>query len=304
MIKSIIRKLFFYENYVVGYRFLKNSEEPVGIRNPSYDIINPSGTQWYADPFPFIHNEKHYIFVEMYSIWEQKANLGVFCIEEGGKPRKILSESFHLSYPNVFEWDGDIYMLPETHNAKQLRLYKCIDFPYKWKLEKVLLNNVDYADTSFLFDEKDIWVETMEDKGNRNYANKLFKLDMKEKRIINIKPTHNNWIDKRPAGNFFKVNNEWFHALQECSKAYGEYMHVAKVNVFNEQEFDEKVDRILQVTDYSLNSSIPFIYTHTLNRCSNFEVIDLLYRKFSLIKPLACFWRYCSRIVHKLNPIY
>lgn len=299
MFKPILKKLFYYENYVVAYRFLDSRKDDIGIKFPSYDIINPSGTSWYADPFPFIYHGKHYIFVEIYSIWDSKATLGVFCIEDGGKPKRILDEPFHLSYPNVFEWEGEIYMIPETHNAKQLRLYKCSHFPYNWELDRILLDNVDYADTSLMFEEDAIWVETMEDRGNQNYSNKLFKLDMHNKQIIEISPIHNNWINKRPAGNFFKVNNVWFHALQECSNAYGEYMHIAKVYNFNEREFIEKRYRSIHVKDYSLKSSIPFIYTHTLNRCKNLEVIDLLYHKFSLLKPFACLWRYYLRMIGK-----
>lgn len=288
---SILKKLFYYENYVVGYRFLERGKDDIGIKHPAYDIINPSGTSWYADPFPFIYHGKHYIFVEMYSIWDTKATLGVFCIEDGGKPKRILDEPFHLSYPNVFEWEGEIYMIPETHNAKQLRLYKCSHFPYNWELDRILLDNVDYADTSLMFEEDAIWVETMEDREQRNYSNKFFKLDMNKKCITELHPEELHFIDKRPAGNFFKVGNEWYHALQECSQTYGEYMHIARVTNFNDNKIVENEIRTLKTSDYSVNSNIQFIRTHTLNRYNNFEVIDLLYFKFSLFKPIASLWR-------------
>lgn len=291
MSNLILKKLFYHENYVVAYRFLNREKDTIGIKFPSYDIINPSGTSWYADPFPFIYQGKHYIFVEMYSIWDTKAKLGVYCIEDKGSPKTILDEPFHLSYPNVFEWAGEIYMIPETHNANQLRLYRCSHFPYNWELDRILLDNVDYADTSLMFEENAIWVETMEDRGQHNYSNRFFKLDMHKKCISEIHPIDLHFIDKRPAGNFFKVGNEWYHALQECSQTYGEYMHVARVSTFNDDVFREERCCTLTVSDFNIHSTLPFIRTHTLNRCKTLETIDLLYYKFSLFKPLARIWR-------------
>ena len=32
-------------------------------------------------------------------------------------------------------------MCPETHEAKDIRLYKCVDFPLKWKFAKTLIKN-------------------------------------------------------------------------------------------------------------------------------------------------------------------
>lgn len=62
--------------------------------------------------------------------------LGCLCLSDGDTCfKEVLNENFHLSYPNVFEYDGSIYMLPETFESNQLRLYKCVSFPYKWELD-------------------------------------------------------------------------------------------------------------------------------------------------------------------------
>ena len=163
-------------------------------------------------------------------------------------------------------------MIPETHNAKQLRLYICVEFPHKWELDTILLDQVDFADTSLMFAGADIWVETMEDQGKCQYTNRLFKLNMANKVISEVQPRIKNWINKRPAGNFFLIGDEWYHALQECAHVYGEYMHISKVSTFNDYTFNETEIRLLKVSDYSINSTLPFIYTHTLNRCRNFKL--------------------------------
>ena len=67
-----------------------------------------------------------------------------------------MEEDFHLSYPFTFSDNLDIYMIPESVQAKQIRLYKCIDFPKKWELHKVLMDDVRAADTSVI-KVNDIW---------------------------------------------------------------------------------------------------------------------------------------------------
>ena len=46
--------------------------------------------------------------------------------------RIVLTESFHLSYPYVFKYDGIYYMIPETYHANSIRVYQATNFPYDW----------------------------------------------------------------------------------------------------------------------------------------------------------------------------
>ena len=71
-----------------------------------------------------------------------------------------LEDDFHLSYPFVFECDGDLFMCPETHARKDIRLYRCREFPLKWELEIILMNNVDAADTSIFKKDGKWWMFT------------------------------------------------------------------------------------------------------------------------------------------------
>ena len=44
----------------------------------------------------------------------------------------MLAEPFHLSYPYVFAWRGEYYMVPECHAAGAVRLYRAAEFPTRW----------------------------------------------------------------------------------------------------------------------------------------------------------------------------
>lgn len=292
MFKKIIKKCFFYESYAVAYRFLNTVELAPNAEVAPYTVIIPRGLYWCADPFPFEYQNRHYIFVEYYNLWKTKADLACYCLEEGGKLKIILKENFHLSYPNIFAFEDQIYMIPETHSVKQLRLYKAKVFPDQWEMDTVLLNNIDLADASFFFaeDEQYIYIEAMEDR-NGSYSNRFFRLDMQNKEVREIQQSTLSFVDKRPAGNFFYTKEGIYHALQECSQLYGEYMHICKVDSFNKGELKEHIEKRFTADMYTFeNTKNIYSRTHTLNRSRNLEVIDVLNIRFSLLLVCAKIW--------------
>jgi hypothetical protein len=62
----------------------------------------------------------------------------------------VLREPFHLSYPHVFEWEGQTYMTPE--NAHGVRLYRCARFPTVWTYAGDLLS-IEGADPTLFWYE-------------------------------------------------------------------------------------------------------------------------------------------------------
>ncbi|MDD3925216.1 MAG: hypothetical protein PHT33_00990 [bacterium] len=88
-----------------------------------------------ADPFAVRRDDGWYLFFEVVNADNGRGCIGYACSSDGSDwryGRIILNEPFHLSYPYVFEWDGAYYMLPESHAANSLRLYKAMDFPERW----------------------------------------------------------------------------------------------------------------------------------------------------------------------------
>ena len=291
------KRLLWVDSYAVAYRFLPSRELPLGKCKPGYRLLKPGWNYWCADPFPFHHDGEWYIFVEIFYLHHSKACLGYYKLSAPEKVYVILDEPFHLSYPNVFAWDKEIYMIPETHNAKELRLYRATKFPDCWELDTVLLRDIDLADTSLYFHDGCLMMETMEDVyGNaRVYRNRLYQLDMQNRVVQEIPTGHSQYIDRRPAGNFFRVGNEVYHALQNCDRCYGEYMHIAKVSSFTNEGLQEKEMMQIKVADLPIRSHLSFTCTHTLNRYKELEVVDVLYERFSPLKPFMKIWHMLAR---------
>ncbi|MDB2469164.1 hypothetical protein N9X39_03730 [Alphaproteobacteria bacterium] len=124
-------------------------------------IKNPPG-RFFADPFLYRVNGKSYCFLEDYEFSKKKGRISVLELTpEGDRYIGVaIEETFHLSYPFVFESEGDLFMCPESHENRDIRLYKCVDFPLKWELTKVLMSDIDAADTSLLKNNGEWWLLT------------------------------------------------------------------------------------------------------------------------------------------------
>lgn len=79
----------------------------------------------------------------------------------------VLDEPYHISYPHVFEWEGQYYMIPETRAAGQVRLYRAAPFPERWELARVLLEGA-YADATPLHWQGRWWLFAERSTGRRN----------------------------------------------------------------------------------------------------------------------------------------
>ena len=66
----------------------------------------------------------------------------------------VLREPFHLSYPYVFQWNSDFYMVAETLGANAVRLYRAGKFPSEWTCVKDILPGAQADPSIFFFDQR------------------------------------------------------------------------------------------------------------------------------------------------------
>lgn len=114
-----------------------------------------------ADPFLFNRKGKWYMFMEVLNKKRKLGEIGLAVSDDGLKwnyKSIVLRESFHVSYPYIFEHQKEVWMIPETGMDNCVRLYRAIDFPINWKLEKKLLEGKYYKDASVFFHEETWWM--------------------------------------------------------------------------------------------------------------------------------------------------
>lgn len=135
----------------------------------------PRGRYW-ADPFVCTRDGRTWCFIEDYVCKAGKGRISVLEID-GTKAIErgvALEEPFHLSFPFVFEYRGALYMCPESAQRRQIRLYRCAEFPLRWELEKVLMDGVSAADT-LLFERGGRWwmLTSIDESGTGDHASEL-----------------------------------------------------------------------------------------------------------------------------------
>ena len=218
----------------VGYGF---SENPLQI--PSIDseniisyvsvdsLLNKKGN-YIADPFFIKEGDSFYLFVELKG--KENADIALFTSRNGIDYRYkgvVLDESFHLSYPQVFKYREEFYMLPETKQAGNVLLYKAEEFPFKWKIDDTLIKDVYLKDPSILLSAEMNLIVTVDDHMNQLvYESDSLKGDWrKSHRFIGKKGN-----ETRPGGRFFKYENHWYLPLQDRTYGYGSGISLYQLN--------------------------------------------------------------------------
>lgn len=88
-----------------------------------------------ADPFGLWRDGRLHVFLETYDYRDRVGAIEVLVFDAALRlldRRPALREPWHLSYPFVFEADGETWMLPEAFKSGRLTLYRAADFPTRW----------------------------------------------------------------------------------------------------------------------------------------------------------------------------
>ena len=125
---------------------------------PVIEIRAPRGS-YFADPFPWMHNGQPWLFVEEFRYRENAGRLVALPLADEAVARvahPLRVADGHLSFPFLFAYGGELFLLPESSQARTVDLYVCEQFPDRWRLQRRLLVDVDAAD-SVLVRHADRW---------------------------------------------------------------------------------------------------------------------------------------------------
>ena len=130
------------------------------ISNPvlTFRDVSDIPADFVADPFMVRENGVWYMFFEVLNRETEQGDIGLASSVDGKEwkyDRIVLDEPFHLSYPYVFEWEGEYYMVPESKSAFAVTLYKAEKFPREWRPVKTLIKG-NFSDPS-VFRHNDYW---------------------------------------------------------------------------------------------------------------------------------------------------
>ncbi|SFG20302.1 hypothetical protein SAMN05518801_11046 [Novosphingobium sp. CF614] len=117
--------------------------------------------RYLADPFGLWREGRLYVFAEHFDYRDAVGCIAVTVFDERLVPVKqaiVLREPWHLSYPFVFEAEGETWLLPEAFESGGLWLYRAAAFPYRWeRAHRIALDHVP-LDTTPVHDGERWWL--------------------------------------------------------------------------------------------------------------------------------------------------
>lgn len=181
-----------------------------------------------ADPFGMWRDGRLYLFAEAYDYRTRRGNIVAYVLDADLnvlEHRTVLDEPWHLSYPNVFEADGEIWMLPEGYKSGKLTLYRAVEFPWRWEAVPEFTFPCAAIDPSPLFYHDRWWMfyTPPAPKAARTSALMLAKADRLTGPWENVSEEAIR-VDKsgaRMGGTPFFLDDKLVLPTQDCSQTYG-----------------------------------------------------------------------------------
>lgn len=208
-------------------------------------LFNTNASVILADPFLFVYNDTLYLFYEHLTRW---FGTGRICMRSTRDLKswtdeiEVLSEPFHLSFPNVFEENGKVYMLPETGEDKSITLYEAVDDTLSnWRKVKKLMEGGEPWYDSAIYKKDNKWYLFTGKDDNTQQVQHLFISDS----LLGPYEEH----PKSPialgrdcgrnAGTIIEHHGELFRPVQVCVNSYGEQTNVMEIMAIDPLQYKE-----------------------------------------------------------------
>jgi hypothetical protein len=272
-----LHELLTHEQWYPAYRF-EAQPRPPGDAFADLERLVPPRDRFWADPFPFVKDGRTYLFLEELPYRRGKGHISVLEIdpEHGARePVCVLKRDYHLSYPFVFEWQGEVYLLPETSADRKVRLFRCRSFPDQWEEDRVLLDGVNAVDATLAEVDGRWWMfVNIGAPGAGNWDElHLFHAatPLGPWTPHRRNPVRSDCRAARPAGRLFRWQDQLYRPAQNCSGTYGRMIALHRVLRLTPDAYVEEHVADL-VPDWGERA-------HTLNTGTGLHVVDVLQRR-------------------------
>ena len=212
----------------------KNEGEPLKTLEDYIPLLPPEG-KFYADPMLFKYRGVNYVFFEEY---DYKKGVICYATIEGiivSKPRKVLELPIHLSFPHLFEENGEIYMVPETCDYRSVSLIKATQFPNEWKHQRVLIRGHPFADPILFKHNGYFWLFAA------IYTDRLaiyYAKDLNGEFLPH--PINRFFLRGRNAGPVYSSSGRLIRPTMDCTRSYGRSMILKEITLLSPTHFEEQ----------------------------------------------------------------
>jgi len=269
ILAKVVQKLVWFPRWVLVV------EDPNGLY---YRLKHPKHKVIWADPFVISNDGDQFIFFEEKSPREK----GRICVIQKNQEDKVIKkywplieDSSHYSYPFLFKYHDEWYMIVENSEQERIPLYRCTNWPNEWEYVKDILAGEKVADGTLLFHQDKVYLFctlsrepeiSLNDELMIYVANDLFD----EFKPHPLNPVNSDVRSARPAGEILVDSNALFRPAQKTVKRYGQAIQIMRINELSPTRYNETwADEICP------NPMRGELCTHTICELDNSRVRDI-----------------------------
>lgn len=231
------------------------------------------GHSW-ADPRLFSHGSSNWLFFEQWQNGLTKGEIWRGLLGQDGslsEVRPCLRQPYHLSYPQLLEEQGEIFLIPESEEGGGVDLYRARRFPDDWVLERRLIEFPCVDPTVFRW--RDRWWMIVTPQSIKGVAaiSWLFSAPLLTGPwlIHPAGPVAASAENARGAGPIFSYESKLIRPSQDCGLSYGRAL------IFNEilsLDGEAYAENIIARVEAGWKPGLAGV--HTYSRLNDWEVID------------------------------
>lgn len=263
--------------------------------------------RYIADPFGLRSPDAVHVFVEAFDHRTKHAVIERHELASDlswrGKTT-VLARPFHLSYPFIVAHDGETFMVPESHQANEIALYRSHGTLDHWVRETALLTGVPGAEPSLIHYQDRWWMfytvvgPHARDQRELHLAYADALTGPWHRHVLN--PVLTDRTGARPGGTPYVAHDgSLILPVQDCSEAYGCAIRLLRFTQLDERRvvFEHTPARLtggLVSDEYQAG-------LHTLSACGNLALIDVKKVTYSRAKHWLDLKRRSRRLAAKLG---
>jgi hypothetical protein len=229
------------------------------------------------------HDGRHHVFFEDACRATGVGRISVMS-DDGlgrfGTPQCVLERPYHLSYPFVFHWAGNWYLLPETSQNRTLEVYRAVRFPESWEPANVLMHGLEAYDAT-LWEHLGRWwlfANVRERPGTSTWDElHIFHADnplSREWQAHPANPVVSDVTRARPAGRIYVEDGHLYRPSQDSSRRYGRAVMINEIVALSETRYEERTVLAIEPGRFKALKAI-----HSFSRAGRMTLIDAIRRE-------------------------
>ena len=288
-ISNILQKIYFLFFYYASWSiytypmvinvFNKNVLEDSRLKN----LFNDKSWNFKADPF-YLESENS-LFIEKFNYFLGRGKLAKYSFDSDTLVNIETNSSLHFSYPCLFEYDKNNYVIPEAAQSNGITIYKKNENSSITPVNTVVENFAGIDPT--IFEHKGMWYIFATDGsvGSNSFLHIFYAKDpLSNWSQHELNPVKINIQNSRGGGEVFKEGASIIRPTQNCYPNYGTSLLFNKIEALSPHVFKETLIGEIKTSNESHYKGI-----HTFSRNKNSFIVDLKTNEFFPFARLVTF---------------